>query len=64
MSTIKMKFMTSLQGLVGLERITGECTGKAIKMYFNDNPLKISGCRGECYDENANMLSCKKQLTH
>ena len=61
MSTIKMKFMSSL--LVGLEGITRECTGKAMKIFSNDNPLKISECRGECYDDNANIQSCKKQLT-
>ena len=45
---------------IDLERITGECIGKAILKFYSDIGLDITECRGQCYDGAANMQSQKK----
>ena len=45
---------------VSLERITGEHIGKAILNFYSESGLRVTECRGQCYDGAANMQSQKK----
>ena len=45
---------------VELERIAGEAIGNAIIKFYNHIGVEIAECRGQCYDDAANMQSQKK----
>ena len=45
---------------IQIERITGDCIGKAILKFYKDIGVNIRECKGQCYDGAANMQSLKK----
>jgi len=45
---------------VDLERITGECIGKALLKFYEDVGVNVKECKGQCYDGASNMQSQKK----
>ena len=45
---------------VELERITGECVGKALLKFYEDVGVNVKEYKGQCYDGAVNMQSQKK----
>ena len=48
---------------VELERITGETIKNAIIKFCNDIAFEFPECRGQCYDDAANMQSYEKRCS-
>ena len=45
---------------VQLERITGECIGKALLKFYKDAGINVTECKGQCYDESCQYAVSEK----